>query len=212
MWPRWLPLTMFVDSGDAASVGREVYGFPKHVGRLRVPSSAPCNGSFVVEIQVPTQRPAPPTWREVLHIRPLDSRKAEELPRWASLEEARDSLIELVIKSSNGPIGSVFPTLRDFRDSLIPGLVQMVFLKQFLEATSAGTACYQAIVEGGAGVLSFRGGGFTERPYEINVQSCDTQPFERVLGLSPGWQEVGHGIWLDFDFAMLDGETIWRAG
>jgi hypothetical protein len=212
MWPRWLPLQLFVDSGGAAFVGREVYGFPKQLGRLRAPKTAPSSEPFVVKTQVPTEKPAPnPTWREVIHVRPIASQQEASATSWASLEEAHNSLIQLAATIDRGLIGTVFPTLGDFQDSLVPGLMRMVFLKQFLEVTGASRACYQAIVEGSTRVVSFRSGGFTAQQYEINVQSCGSQPFESVLGLKPGWQKIGHGIWLNFDFAMQDGETLWRA-
>jgi hypothetical protein len=212
LWPRWLPIQLFVDSAPAAFVGREVYGFPKQVGRFSVPGNAPANDPFSIEgFVVPTPNAAA-TWKEVIGIRPIPNTADDKAATWSSVEEAYDALTERFVEKDASVLSDVFPTAKHLRQAFVVWSIPMAFLKQFLDAHESTAAAYQGVVEAEAGILAFRRGGFTPSRFELNVSSYYTLPFEQTLGLRSGWQDVGRGMWSDFDFVMRDGNVLWRSG
>jgi hypothetical protein len=197
IYPMWLPIQMWVDSGEAAFIGREIYGFPKQLGSIAVPDSDVPERPFSVSAVVTPSKGAKADWRELICIRPVGAiQSTSGAPQWGSLLDV---------------YGSLFPDFKKFSDVLVPELMRMVFLKQMMDSNSSGEAVYQAIVEANAGVLTFGGAGLTGQTYEMNILSFPSHPFCELLGLIPGWQNVGRGLWVDFDFVMQDGETIWSA-
>ena len=207
--PRWLPIQLFVDSAPAAFVGREVYGFPKQLGRFTVPGNAPASGPFRIKgFVVPTPNSAA-AWKDVIGIRPIVGSADDNVATWSTLEEAYDALIE---RLGSSLVSDTFPTAKRLRQAFAIWSIPMVFLKQFLDVHDTTAASYQGIVEAEAGILAFRRGGFTPSRFELNVSSYYTLPFAATLGLRGGWQDVGHGMWSDFDFVMRDGSILWRSG
>ena len=83
---------------------------------------------------------------------------------------------------------------------------------EFPDAADPTRACYQGIIEAQATINGFRGAGFTDTPYEVRITSYASHPFPAELGLKEGWQGVGQGVWMDFDFEQHLGAEDWRAG
>ena len=207
--PRWLPIHLFVDSPPAAFVGREVYGFPKQVGGFTVPANAPASDPFRIQGQVVRKRGDPVTWEDVFVIEP--NGQSADAPVWTSLEELYDGLIGLASEKDDFLAGTdLFADLQALRGAFRLGGIPMAFLKLILDSMTETGASYQAIVEGGAGVLRFRHGGLTPTHFRLDVRSYYTLPFENMLGITPGFNDVGRAMWSDFDFVMEEGNVLWR--
>jgi hypothetical protein len=88
--------------------------------------------------------------------------------------------------------------------------VPLVFLKQFRDVNQGDRACYQAIVEAPATLLSFRGGGALRGKYLLQIKSLDTFPLVRDLGLKASKQEAIGAWYTEFDFVMGTGREVWR--
>jgi hypothetical protein len=210
--PRWLPLLLFVDSAPAAFIGREVYGFPKQVGRLTVPGTAPASDPFHVQgLVIPTPG-SMADWRDVISIRPIPGSEDASVPTWDSLEEAWDGLVSSAREKDGFAGGPYFPDMQHLREALHLGAIPMAFLKQFLDVHDVTRACHQSIVEASADTVRFRRAGFTRSRFELEVRSYYSLPLDTVLGLQSGWKDVGHAMWSDFDFVMGDGDIVWQAG
>jgi hypothetical protein len=85
-----------------------------------------------------------------------------------------------------------------------------VFLKQFYDHADGGRACYQAIVRAEVETTEFRSAVPLLGDWELRLESLDSHPIGRDLGLSSGQPSL-FSCWIDFDFVYGNGETIWRA-
>ena len=208
---RWIPLFLFVDNAPAMATGREVYGFPKQIGRARFPMTAPSAGPFSVSTLVmdPFATSTLAGWRNVFRVEATTSPVGAELiGETAELGEAAVERLTSVASDEEKKLFDL-PGLGDFLGFNVP--VKMAFLKQFPDVANTSKACYQAIVEAEATPITRRGFGFTPQTYRARVRSYESHPFQQSLGLAAGWQNVGQGAWVDFDSEMKLGKVIWQA-
>jgi hypothetical protein len=205
---RFVPVYLFVDNGPAMASGREVWAFPKQLGQFAFSPQPPVRGAarsfkvngYVLSPYQPTSRAA---WAPLCNVIP------DALP-------PKD---ESVLGTLEALAGTVLSRLTDgfsemavkLQAALGAGAVTMAFLKQFPDAANPMTACYQGIIEAQSRVLTLRGAGLTANTYGLQLKSYASLPFADELGISPDPQNVGKGIWVDFDFALDLGSEIWRA-
>lgn len=210
--PRWLPVRLFVDSADAVVVGREVYGFPKEMGKCIVPATAPSSGPFAVDAFVTHQPNDVMKWLNVIAVNSLGAPAGPLPPVWTTVEEATHELVQSVVNDPG--FGALDVSLREAISEgfgLAIGTLPFAFLKQFMSVDGSNNACYQAMLEAAAKVVAFRRGGFTPDEYEITITSHHTHRFDTFLGLKPNPYKVGRGIWSDFDFSMKAGAVLFEA-
>ncbi|HEY1707851.1 MAG TPA: acetoacetate decarboxylase family protein [Rhizomicrobium sp.] len=205
---RFIPVYLFVDNGPAMASGREVWGFPKQLGQFDFTPQPVNRGAartfkvngYVLSPFQPTSRAG---WQPLCGVQP-DTPTGDPENILTSLEalaekvatRLTDGFMEMAVK---------------LQTALGAGAVTMAFLKQFPDAANPMTACYQAIIEAQSRVLTLRGAGLTDDSYRLQLNSYASLPFFDELGIAPGWQSVGKGIWVDFDFALDLGREIWRA-
>lgn len=207
---RWIPVYLFVDSGTAQATGREVWGFPKQIGRARFSAQGPhpsTDREFAVDALAIRAfgRDSQATYAPIFEARPRIGDKA------AAGGGVLGSLKALA-ESVAGRLTTAFASISiPLQEALGQGGMVMAMLKQFPDAADPTRACYQGIIEAQALINGFRGAGLTEAPYEVRVTSYASHPFMEELGLKPGWTEVGQGVWIDFDFEQHLGKEIWRA-
>lgn len=205
---RWIPAYLFVDSGPALVSGREVWGFPKQLGRFDFSAQGEDGGgarTFKADgwVVSPFGPDSPARWAPMFEVRPKAETKKTGI--LGSLEELAETAVERLA----GGFVSIAGALRE---ALGQGAMTMAFLKQFPDAPDPSHACYQAIVEAEARVTALRGSGLTNDEYELRIITYDTHPYLGELGISSDWQSVGEGVWMDFDFQQALGTEVWRAG
>lgn len=206
---KWLPIYLFVDSGPAMAIGREVYGFPKQMGQFELFTS---RQEFMVRAQViPIFSPTSTVqWSPVIHIRPSTPATLDDTgEEWKSPDEFYDDMAKILFVPRE--IDTEFTTIEQVRQALLLGQLPMFFLKQFPDVEDATNASSQAIVEATASVTKFNKIAMLPGQYEINVSSHDSHPFEKHLGIARGWQPAGRGTRIEFDFVMEEGNNIWQA-
>jgi hypothetical protein len=206
--PRWIPAYLFVDSGPAMVSGREVWGFPKQLGRFDFsPPAREGGGARTFKAEGWVVSPFGPTskarWAPMFEVRPRAPAGKSGL--LGTLEALAAKVVDRVADDLMTFAGGVSTALR-------AGTMTMAFLKQFPDAAQPTRACYQAAVEATATVTKLRGSGLTDDHYDLRIVSYDTHPYLAELGISSEWQDVGQGIWMDFDFLLHLGEEQWRAG
>jgi len=206
---RFIPVYLFVDNGPAMASGREVWAFPKQLGQFDFSPQPVVGGAarsfkvngYVLSPFEPTSRAAWAPLCEVIPdaMPPKDETVLGTLEALATtvLSRLTDGFSEMAVK---------------LQTALDIGNVTMAFLKQFPDAANPMTACYQGIIEAQSRVLNLRGAGLTANTYRLQLNSYASLPFADELGISPDWQDVGKGIWVDFDFALDLGTEVWRAG
>ena len=206
---RWIPLWLFVDSAPAMATGREVFGFPKQIGQFSFgnpdkPFSFAMNG-FVLDPYAPDTSAR---WAPLMAIRPGI---ADVAPHPAGLLRTLADFATNAVERLAGDVGDMIGQ-KAFASVLAGGSLTLAFLKQFPDVADQTRACYQAIVEADATVTNFRSALWTAEHYELDLTSYASHPFQDQLGITPGWQDVGRGIRVDFDFKMDLGTEVWRAG
>ncbi len=207
---RWIPAYLFVDSGPALVSGREVWGFPKQLGQFHFSPQTKAPGAartFDADgwVVSPYGPDSPARWAAMFEARP----KAPAPPgAKTGVLQSIEHLADTAVQRLSGEMVSLAGNLRQ---AIGGGGMTMAFLKQFPDCAAPHSACYQAVVEAEAVITAYRGSGLTDDAYEVRITSFDTHPYQDELGISPDWQSVGQGVWMDFDFQQKLGQEAWRA-
>ncbi len=205
---RWIPAYLFVDSGPALVTGREIWGFPKQLGRFDFSAQNPdpsASRTFNAEgfVVSPYGPNSPARWATMFEARPVS---ATPTPGKGSILGNLEDLAKTAVNRLTNGMTAIAGKLTT---TMVGGGMTMALLKQFPDAVDPNLACYQAIVEADATVTDFKGGGLTSDDYEVRITTFDSHPYFSELGISPDWQEVGQGIWMNFDFHQALGTVIW---
>jgi hypothetical protein len=215
---------LWVDSALAAQAGREVFGYPKAVGRLANPSSPDDAAEFSIDALV-VPEPGPPgapgarwQWRRLVTA----SRRGAgvlgslvgELGSIAELGRAAAAAIGDRLGGGALPAPSLALLASLARDALALD-VPMVFLKQFRDAADGTAACYQAIVEAPNRMTRDPvEAGFLHGDWELAIEQFPTVRLIDRLGLrvrEDGKLAALLHIWVKFGFTAEPGQVIWRA-
>ncbi|HEY0479156.1 MAG TPA: NAD(P)-binding protein [Kofleriaceae bacterium] len=215
---------VWVNEHLAAQAGREVFGYPKAVGRLHSPAPGDPPEISIDALVVP--RFGPPgdaearwQWQRLVTA----SRRGGE--PWTTPTGGLGSIAELgatVVAALVRGLGDgalpapTWALLRSLGRDAVALEVPMVFLKQFRDAGDGRMACYQAIVEAPnrmtrdpveAGVL--------HGDWELSIaQFADVRLIDR-LGLrvraTDGTLAPLLQFWVRFGFTAEPGRVVWRS-
>lgn len=225
----WAIPYMFVDSALALVGGREVYGFPKQLGTLKIPRDDDAPSELELS-SVMLRHYAPGSearkYRVVRVARPGNPVKRQSLATHP--EDAMRELLRHETTALSGLAnGDLFGWIRDLLGTgsprtpdLLAGAVffahilaetaPMLLLKQFRDAHEPGAACYQGLVLVDMEVSALRGGGLLPDDYQVELSRLDGEPISRELGL-PASCAPRLAFWLDFDFLVQLGDILWEA-
>ena len=214
---RWIPLFLSVDSAWAMATGRETYGFPKEIGQFKFDPQTPdpaAGRTFLIDaFAIKKFSPeSSPEWLPLFEIRPVVGDDPEHEPKgfWNKLEHFAEGAVER-LGETVVDVALKIASEKAISKALNGEAVILPFLKQFPDVTDPTRACYQAIVEAPTTINEFRRGGITTPNYHVTVHSYDSHPFLRELGIKPEVEDVGRGMWVDFDFTMDMGYELWKA-
>jgi hypothetical protein len=205
---RLIPIYLFVDTGIALAAGRELWGFPKQLGRFTFdPAAAPSLSAarkFTAQTFVtsPFNPNTQTRWAPVIELQPKAA-----APGGGPFATVADFVAQVLVE-----LGGDFATLALQIASLfgVDGLT-MAMLRQLPDASNPTYAAYQAILEADSIITNTRGMGFTDDSYQVRITSYDSHPFLTELGIAGGWQDVGRGAWVDYDFTQDLATEVWRA-
>lgn len=212
---RWIPLFLAVDNDWAMATGREVYGFPKEIGQFHFDPQTPdpADGrSFRVDaFAIPHYSPqSTPQWLPLFEITPQQGHPDHPKSIWDKIEHFADEAVER-LGEAVVDVGLKVASEQAIARAIKGEAVTLPFLKQFPDVADPTRACYQAIVEAPTTINHFRRGGLTKPQYQVMIHSYDSHPFFKELGIKPEIQDVGRGMWVDFDFTMDLGTVLWQA-
>lgn len=176
---------ILVDNPISLVVGREVYGFPKALGRFTYGAA----GGLAVECYggdfIPGERAG---WRPLLEVEPspADSALADDEPVGLSefVSGAAAALVDGFDADAEGfdiPGGVRFAA-RLCRD-ILAGRSNMVFLKQFRDAREQERACYQRVVEVPVKTRSVKP-VLSLRDWNVTVRPLVSHPIADDLGVA----------------------------
>jgi hypothetical protein len=215
---------LWVDEYLAAQTGREVFGYPKAVGRLVNPSAPEHASEFSIDALV-SPEPGPPgapaarwQWRRLVTA----ARRAGG--PWGSLAGEIRSIAELggaVLAAIARDLGHALPApslalLRALGRDALALEVPMVFLKQFRDVADGSMACYQAIIESSNRMTHDPvRAGILHGDWDLAIEQFATVRLIDRLGLrvrqSDGKVPAAFHFWVSFTFTAEAGQVIWRA-
>jgi Acetoacetate decarboxylase (ADC) len=218
----WAIPYMFVDSALALAGGREVYGFPKQLGKMNIPveRSAPPELSIdTVTLDVHDPDSEAKKHRVVTVER---SGQNATLGAGSSTPQLLRSKVRKAARTDSADGHAFGRATRSARrrDDELPDLlffehlvredVPMLLLKQFRDAHVQGAACYQAVVLVDMVVSAFRGGGLLPDDYRVRTAELAGEPIMRELGIAASCTPRV-AFWLHFDFLVQLGQILWEA-
>ena len=197
------PVFIFVDDCSTMVTGREIFGFPKQVGRFKMPLSfeellqtpSPAFGADVIGTLAAG---AANDWRKLLTINRIAQRETPDHHAFFS------ALGKLVLP----PALRAF-TVPDWLSTLTS--IGAVGLKQFRDAANPTSACYQAIVEAPLSTKKIFGRPrFLFDAFELTTEKVFSHPVQEVLGLQQSPQRVPLAIYLEATTRLESGTVVWR--
>jgi hypothetical protein len=220
----WHMPALWVDSGPILTAGREVYGYPKQLGRVTMPGGLNRPAIFQAEAETIRRyaQAEVAAFRPIASARRLDGESVEAtvVSRLADafLDFARQVFEhDLVLLRAANRIRKLAGKARKFwdRELEIQDPLVLAFLKQFPAIEGGNAACYQAVAEAPVRINGFRGAGLLAGDYEVEIPHYDSVNLAGALGLEGATASdgtlrcpVAFGFFADFDFSLNAGRLV----
>jgi hypothetical protein len=190
---------LYVDNLAALLVGREIFGFPKLLGKIDI-AHDPVFADLVA--------PALPTYGpdKVVVDRPImQIRTTNTAPPDLCVQGPIPTMTLWLLTQILNLIGAPVP-LGGFTK------IPMLFLKQFRDAVVDGEACHQSIVRAEGSIDRIRRACLLLDDFELEIWSHDSIRIASELGLGPGPVfQPRIGVCVDIDFTLDFGTEEWKA-
>ena len=198
---------IWVDNALSMATGREVYGWPKSLGTIQLPSDD--DPSFRLATYgldfAPQNQPA---FLPLLELRP--GKQADH-----PIEVIGHSLVELVKDihtvledAHDDHIVNTWGIDLDLIDDLATEAIPEIYLKQIRDITTGTDAAYQAICGSRAKIETIRWKRLV-LDYEFTIHHVDSHPLATDLGIAP--QTLLPGYEIEMDFLQDVGAVFWEA-
>jgi hypothetical protein len=182
----WVPAYLFVNSGIAVSVGREIMGYPKYFSNMTAPNTAPSAGPFTASAML-TKTFAPDAIASEQQFLSLQASNFAAKPLVGS-EAIADLHLDTFLKLAAGAAEDL---LRPFLEGAhgseflfhlnIP--VPVWYLRQFRSSDGSDAAVYQALTQGPLTLTTVRQTALLEGVWTLELGVFDSLPFVTELGL-----------------------------
>jgi hypothetical protein len=207
----WFLPYIFVDNTYAMAMGRELYGFPKSMGAIRIPPSPEEATEFGLDTVV--VRKYPPLSRgEVLRL--VQVRRA---PAGDIYSGPSGTFHELggFVRNIVGFLDDRLNLFDDIRlfirslDDLLHLRIPMLFLKQIRDVVQPTQAAYQVVVETTPFSSRLHEARVLGANYDVIIEPCDSHPICPELGLAAtGALRSKINFYVKFDFEIGVGTII----
>lgn len=198
---------IWVDNALSMATGREVYGWPKSLGRIQLPGDG--NQDFRLETYglnfAPENQPA---FLPLLDMQPGPDAHHPVKVIGHSLVELVKDIFTVLEDAHHEHIKNTWNVDLDLLDDVVTEAIPELYLKQFRSIENGTDACYQAICSSRAKVESIR----WERlmlDYQLTIHHVDSHPLGTDLGIAP--QTLLPGYAIEMDFLQDVGEIHWEA-
>ncbi|MEM7118876.1 MAG: acetoacetate decarboxylase family protein [Chloroflexota bacterium] len=208
----WYISYVFVDNPYAMASGREIYGFPKTLAQFQIPEAT---GSHE------------PYWVDSFGLENAGSGARYRMLRLFELRRTGKASNEFLekrpFKTAHHLYNSLFGgqessvTRWQLRQRYLHNLrhkqhVPVLFLRQLRDIQDPNRAAHQEILEAPANITRFWRGGLLPNDYNLHLTPNASFPIAEELGLCPDEHPIKSAFWVDFDFCMDKGQTLWQAG
>jgi hypothetical protein len=199
----WFLPYIFVDNAYAMAMGRELYGFPKGIGTISIPSSPDHANEFSLDTLV-LKKYSAQSKGEVLRL--IEVIKASDAytgssRAWHDFGGLVKEIVQ-VLDESLQLLADVKLFIRSM-DDLLQLKIPMVFLKQARDVVQPVHAVYQEIVETTPFSPHMYEGCILASHYDIIIEQCDSHPICAELGLATtGPLRSKISFYVNFDFEI----------
>lgn len=199
---RWFPSYLFVDGAGALIAGREVFGYPKFLGKPERSQDLKHDPTVKIWTSLferfdPDARPKCEVLFSVERATPMEQQAAVDVENadWEATEASIASFLALELPADVEVVS--LPFMR----------MPMVFLKQFRDIEHPDKACYQEVTHVSVASTKLHGMGPLKGKYDVVIQAADSHPFGKDLGL--GVRTRAHlPIMVQHDFVVGPGAVI----
>jgi hypothetical protein len=209
----WVPY-LLIDDQSGMVTGREVWGYRKSLATITTPA-VPDDAAELSASTTIFSKLAPDTQgrRATLLKATRTGAHVPSPSQWGSFEEAARAIFTLGLGG-----GILDLALAPIMDPFFRGLaINVINLKQIRDAIDSTRACYSALVESPCQVERWKGGGFLQGDYEIEITTCESHQIATDLGL--GTPSGGAPVrvrpltawWAQLDFSTPRGSVVWQA-
>lgn len=199
----WIMPYIWVDHPMTIINGREIFGYPKYLGRFEMPMSPDNADHFSLDVNAfKTYSPdTEATWGRVLEVnRMTHDSPAQNANQWNTWAEFAVALF-----SGISNLDDFILTDGEIDKQIIQGLLSpqlpQLFLKQFPDGTGE-RAVYQALTTSPAVINGFHGAGLLWGQYQFTLHEFASEPIAQDLGLVVGDQLSALSFWVNFDFSI----------
>jgi hypothetical protein len=208
----WYVAYIFVDNPLAMATGREVYGFPKTIAQFQIPKEMNSPESYWVETAALKKfhSQSRMTNERIFEVVPRLNSQQKGKP-FQSLNDLR-LLLPMLTGGGKGLQSQITMSWYHFRNIAASRKSDILFLRQLRDIRNPAVAAYQEVIEAPARVTDFHRGGWLPGSFDVHLQSNATFPIAEELGLDMGGHPVQAAFWVEFDFLMDVGQTLWRSG
>jgi hypothetical protein len=201
----WAPY-IFIDIDLGLVSGREIWGWPKAIGRVAVASDTPsAPARFAVQTNIfrtfdPNLRGEVANLISVTGTRPLPVGN----PTWQTGAEVESALVGQFLSGLDEGLLNLLHL-----EPVLPAIA----LKQFRDMTDPTAVCYRALVNAPCRFTGFRGGQLLCDDFIVSIETCASHAIVKdLLGIVPQAGSTSIPVkWaaaLNFDFEAENGSSI----
>lgn len=198
---------IWVDNALSMATGREVYGWPKSLGTIQLPSDD--DPSFRLETYgldfAPENQPA---FLPLLEMRPGKQADHPIQVIGHSLVELAKDIHTVLEDAHDDHIVNTWGIDLDLLDDVVTEAIPEIYLKQIRDISTGTDAAYQAICGSRAKIESIRWKRLM-LDYELAIHHVDSHPLAADLGIRP--QTLLPGYAIEMDFLQDVGQVFWEA-
>jgi|GEM_PF-4481799 len=215
----WYMPYLWIDTPTPQLAGRDIFGYPKLLGKIDMPAGEGAPAEFCVSGEVihPQSFGTCAEMRPVFRARRTDAGtpgpiEAGQLSLDA--DSALGILLERVVDLNLGGLGGAAGMLAHAMG--LDRLLKLVFLRQFPSIEDENSACYQSIASTTFNITNFHRAGLLAGNYEIEIPQNDSLNLASRLGIgggAPGDVTVPAktAYFMDFDMRLNRGTELWVA-
>jgi hypothetical protein len=206
----WFHPYIFVDNSYALSMGREIYGFPKALGEMTIPTCHTKPDLLATDtIVVPEFGPNAQASKQRLIEVKRSGTGDVALEVLESLEALGTTIWSILTEDS---LAGDLELLLHELEALLRLEVDMIFLKQFRDVGNPALAVAQSIVSLDAKLTKLSGVALYSDRFDIAIGDFDSHPIRKDLGLPDGPIQSIANFWVGFDMWIGPGEQVWPEG
>ncbi len=197
---------IWVDNPMSMATGREMYGWPKSLGRIQLPTDS--DGTMVLQTYGLDFGPGnQPSYLELLRMTPTAN--AVQGSRAGTTVAAFARAVADAVKTEHKiDITDGLGVDVDLTDDAVDMALPEIYLKQFRSIECGTDAALQQLCDSHAGIETI---SFQELPnsYALSIQAISSHPLATDLGIAD--QEIKVGFKIEMNFRQDVGRVLWDA-